>query len=266
MASVWKYVNDLTRRFRGALRVTYADGVTLATVVSTTPFTDLGNIPDGGIQPSSQKFEDFSSTPEGNILEGIDYTRNETVLTTKLNELGRKALELFLRAKDGIAIVQAVLSTQAIDNMDFTTDNAVIGKWYPFLNSGVRVYRVTSVVLKETLQSALIEGTDYELNKATGEVRFLTAQTVDLDANTVDAAAFNVTPLELDRQTALEGVVQIEFWSKAYSLTEPRLIIRANVIIDSEEAIQITQGANAEPTLNMRSIGAPQVIDFADAT
>jgi len=56
--------------------------------------------------------------------------------------------------------------------MDFVTVNSIIGRWYTIKNAGARVYNITTLLVEDQVVNPLVDGTDYEVNKWTGMIRF----------------------------------------------------------------------------------------------
>lgn len=68
---------------------------------------------------------------------------------------------------------QAVLTAQVCDALAFTVGTpSDPDKWYQITNAGVAVMHVTTVTI-----TALVEGTDFEVDTKLGRLRFLTPQT-----------------------------------------------------------------------------------------
>jgi len=115
------------------------------------------------------------------------------------DEFDLQKLKIALGGSDTTDFTQSALSASSGNALTFATTAAVIGRWYPLRVAGVRVREVTAVTI-----TSKTEGTDFELDKKTGRIRFLTAQTSDLTpvitASAVTSGSTNfmqaITPLD----------------------------------------------------------------------
>lgn len=262
--------STLRKRLKGTHRLLFAAGATIANY-ATIGLRDIGNVVDLGIQPNTEKFEDFDMIGGRKVPLPPDYLSQITDFNVKVNDLGRDNLKLMLRGEDSTAIAQAALETEAIDELDFSVDDPVEGLYYQLTNNGEAVYSITAITIddgEEPVVVELVEGADFELIPAVGLIRFTAAgvaKATGLVLNiTVTAEAFSATPFEVGRAAPVDGIGMILTHVQKHSQINPAFILKPfGCYIEYEEALTITADANAESTLKVRVTNpVPEFVDF----
>ena len=269
LLSNWKYVNNLAHRLKGTWRVLFGEGQTLADYNTTTPLTDLGDVDAEGLSltQAGPKLDDFSSKGGTRVLEDVIYYGLETQIQVKLKEIQRRIMKALFRGQNAaVDETQGATTSTAVDNMDFSGVAARNGTWYQIERSGVPQYGLTGVALETvTGGTALVEGTDYEVMRGQGIVRFLKARGDDI-AVKISGPAMTRRVMTLDRTAAVRGMILASLWAPRASEITPRYLFRADTIVDFEESLDVPLLESAVIPVRFRSVGVPELIDFSNLT
>lgn len=167
-------------------------------------YQDLGNFLGAELKPDPKR------TPVLKAARGVVYEAGSTgagvslgiELTTKEVVDMRKA-KLALMAKDTTAFTQAAINAGAADNLAFTADvPAKLNYDYPLTKEGALLRHLSAAVLTVG-GNALVENTDYILDKELGQVRFIKAATLPAAAVTVTVT---VPAIDSTHDKYMEGI------------------------------------------------------------
>ena len=168
-------VHDLDALLLATGEFKFSPGATSVADAAAKGFRDFGNVVLIGLTPDKQTLEHKGSyrgvrrKDKTFIIEaGLKYK-------LQLDELSAENMKLALFGEDTTDFTQSSQTAQNGDAFNFDTVAPVLGRWYPLTISGARVREITTVTI-----SGKTEGTDFELDKKLGLIRFLTAQSADL--------------------------------------------------------------------------------------
>lgn len=167
-------VHDLDALLLATGEFKFSDGATSVADAGAKGFRDIGNLVLVGLTPEKQEVSHKGS------YRGVRRKDKTFIIEAGLkyklqaDELGPKNLMFALFGEETTGFTQSAQTAVSGDAFNFDTVAAVIGFWYPLTISGARVREITTVTI-----ATLVEGTDFELDKKLGLIRFLTAQSVD---------------------------------------------------------------------------------------
>jgi hypothetical protein len=154
----------------------FAKDAATAAEAQAAGFVDFGNIVKVGMSVDNEK-QDHEGSYQG--IKRIDksvITKCQLNYKLTIDEIGAETLQLGLYGTLGTAFTQGSLATVDGTVLAFSGTPAVIGNWYDILDdSGIRVREITTVTI-----AGKTEGTDFVLDKKSGRIKFLTAQSADL--------------------------------------------------------------------------------------
>lgn len=239
----------IRRRLRGTHRVLFAEGATEFTALAS-PYLDLGNVVDLGIQKVQEKTEDSDYIGGRKVPVAPEYHAPIVDIMVKLNDMGRENLKRILQASDEAPIAQSEIATAtAIDALDFTTVPAVVGAWYHLTSAGEPIYDIETVTI-----AGMTEGTHYELLRDVAQIRFYATQSSSLSIE-VTAKAVSVTPMRVGTSISISGMANMRTFIERELDEHQRASIFSKpfgCFIDYEDALNMTVDANTEATLKLR--------------
>lgn len=150
-------------------------------------FRDCGNCPAFTVTVTTESLKHQSSMT-GYKTTDIDViiSREISAVAFDLEEQSDQNLALWLLGTLGSAQTNAAVAGFA----DYAMIPVVtLGKWYPIKSStGVRAYNITAgnVTVQKTPATALVLGTDYELNLEMGLIFFKTTGVVVVNGDSID--------------------------------------------------------------------------------
>jgi hypothetical protein len=259
--SVFNLLNDAS--LSGTWKVLFAEGDFSASPQPDEIFYDFGEIGEVTLEQDittrqRYRFECGKKVKDEEIVQ-----EEELGFGGKLMNFPRETLRILYRATDGDNYGQTALSAVEVDAFEFGTTPAVVGRFYQITNSGKNVFSVTNLTLTEGANT-LVNGTDYVLEKATGLVRFLTAQSADVTV-TATADAFDVAPLKLHGDAIKEGKVRFLFFpakSTVGTACDAEIIINAEAQVLFDESLTIGADSDAEPNVKFEVTKDPEVFDL----
>lgn len=202
----------------GTPEFSFAEGAISIANAQTLGFRDVGNLNSIQIQNEEEVLEHLGSYRGKRKVDKKFNTRLKFAYLLRADEMSIENLLFLYFGEEGTAFTQSALTAQAADTLNFTAaptgwGAAKLGRWYDILVAGKRVRNITSVadVEKGTgSPTALIEGTDYILDKVQGRIRFLTAtaDVVNLDVNApaiTSASDFYLRAIKIGEKPSREG-------------------------------------------------------------
>lgn len=221
-------------------------------------YRDIGNVDKSTVKLEVEKREIKGS------YRGIRKTDKHLVTQEKMSfdldshELNAHNLSILFGGSATTGFTQSAQTAQSADALVFSSGSpSDSSKWYDIRLSGARLRSLTTVTI-----STLTEGTDFEVDKKLGRIRFLTQQTasrtpvVTCPAITAaDATAFTAfVPME---NTSRNGIGRLTFYDENndnrvaldYVDFKCEILAEANLEFDpeSEANIKITVTVLDEP-------------------
>lgn len=173
-------------------------------------FRDLGNSPEFTITMTTEDLKHQNSRDCTKFTDKRFVLSQEVGLTVQLDETRNfQNLAMFFA---GSTLTYANPNATFVDTE--VTADVIKGNWYQLRNAaGLRIYGLDNAGLVYTLEkqgapdTALVEGTDYEIDEQLGLVRFLPAGVVLADGDAVDfsISAAATTPLDVDEMAAVQS-------------------------------------------------------------
>jgi hypothetical protein len=191
-------VHDLSALRMATAEFKFSLNATSAANAIVRGYRDIGNLVLCGFQPEKQEVSHKGS------YRGVRRKDKTFIIDAGLkyrlqaDELGPKNLMLALFGEATTGFTQTAKSAVSGDALAFSGTAAVLGFWYPLTISGARVREITTVTI-----ATLTEGTDFEVDKKLGLIRFLTAQSTDRTP-VITAAAVTASDT-----AALSGIVPL---------------------------------------------------------
>jgi hypothetical protein len=154
----------------------FAPGVTTVAGAQAAGYYDFGNIVVVGLKPTLEKLEHEGSYRGVRTVDAERGIKAVLEYQLKCDELDPTKLAYAMFGEAASAFTQTTKSTSSYDTLGFTAVPAVLHRWYDIKISGVQVRNATAIVV-----TTKTEGTDFEVDLKLGRVRFLTAQSSDLN-------------------------------------------------------------------------------------
>jgi len=160
----------------GTGEVIFSPDVKTVAAAQAAGFDDIGSTAKVTMETDIEDQDAY--VPNRGILKRARTAVTKQDITYKVTaqEMKRSNILLALSGANGTNFTQSALSADNGTVLAFGTTAAVIGRWYQlYAADGSEVRDLTAVTI-----ATKTEGTDFVLDKKTGRIRFLTAQTAAL--------------------------------------------------------------------------------------
>lgn len=258
-------------RLQGTVRLLFKEGKFNGCVPSNEPidFDDLASTSGFSIPQEPEIEPRYKFVCGKKEIADLVVKENGLAVQAILHDLTPKNIKRLLRGKDTVALAQAAINAQAIDDFDFATTPSEVGKNYRLTDSstGTRqpILNASAVIITTgDPATPLVEGTDYVFMKKFGHVRFLTPQTTLLSVE-VSADATNITPYELGAAAPIQGWLKVLYYPTVDTVgdqCEPEIMLDSVGFISFEDALEIGEDSAAEPTLKFTVQSNMKVTDL----
>jgi len=226
-------------------------------------YYDFGNVAGFGLTQETTTRPRNSYECGRTVLDQTIIQDQKIGGTSTLKEFPPDTIKALYRGADGENHAQTALAAVEVDDLEFSTTPAEIGRFYQLTNGGKKIFKVTNLTLTAGA-TTLSENTDYKVEKITGMVRFLTAQTADITV-TVTAAAFDQSPILLQEGDIRRGKFRFLYFPVKPtdgSPCSPEMIIDSlgEIVFDQELTIAVDSDTEASVAYNFT--GTPELWDL----
>ena len=261
MAKVFDIINDAA--LSGTWKALFAEGDFVATPTLVPVYYAFGNLGPVSLNQEVTKRPRYRYECGAKVLDTNIIQEQKVMMEAQHLTFPKETLDVLLRAQDGAAYGQDALSAAVVDPLAFDTTAAVIGRFYQLYNSGKPIFKITALTLTVSA-TPLVDGTDYVLEKATGMVRILTAQTAEVVV-TATASAYDDAPMTLHQTDFRKGKLRFLYFPAKETNgvpCEPEIIIEGVGEVVFEEGFTIGSEDDAQPNVGYEFTDEPVIYDL----
>jgi hypothetical protein len=258
---VFDIINDAA--LSGTWKALFAEGDFSTTPTLDPIYYDFGNLGPVALNQELTTRPRYRYECGQKVLDQTLIQEQAVTIDAQMLTFPRETLNILFRGEEGDAYGQASLAAVEVDTLAFATTPAVIGRFYQLTNADKKIFNVTDLTLTEGANT-LVEGTDYVLEKVTGMVRFLTAQTADVTV-TVTADAFDEKAITLHQSDVRTGKFRLLYFPAKETngaACEPEIIIDGIGEVVFEEGLTIGSESDAEPNVGIKFTDDPEIYDL----